>query len=227
MGIFSALLCLTAFQLQGRSLGDQNSHELIILCAISFLACSGTMLFNDYHDMDRDRKKGKVLAYTNKETFYWLSNTLLMSVGVLASVFLSTRLVWFVITLVMVSVSIYCVRSYPHPWLPTVLVAFTAATPAFYAITQHFVLNLQNGLALTILVMSTVFGREVLKDIEDREGDLGHKQTLPVVYGISLARKLAALTVFGGSIFTSILAIDWRLKLIGAMITACSACIWH
>lgn len=226
MGLFSVLLCLSAFQLQGRNiLNGRRSYELIIVAVISFLACSGTMLYNDYQDRYRDAKKGKLLALQHETDFFRLTKGVLISVGLLACLLQPVSWAWFGVTVLMICIAIYYVRSYRYPCLSAVVVAFTAATPAFYAVLKD-VSRPTDGFTLILLTMSIIFGREVLKDTEDIEADRDYKQTLPVVCGSSFARKIAASVMVAGASISMLLASDWRLLLMSGVLALCSSALW-
>ena len=84
--------------------------------------------------------------------------------------------------------------SYKYPLMPGIFVAYAAAWPLLIVhvkqtSTQHFLL-----IFATILL---VFGREVIKDIDDMQIDEGYKWTLPVKIGERLSRFVVAVLYSG------------------------------
>jgi geranylgeranylglycerol-phosphate geranylgeranyltransferase len=224
MGCFAVALCLAGFQLQNRNLAKLPLGHLVLLAVVIFVACSLSMLWNDFYDRKRDLLKGKTFVAENQDKFWLLSYRMSLLLGVLIGFIQSISYAWFSLTMFLTVVSIYYVRSYRYLILPTVLVSFCAASPLLYSLTWRPT-NILACTALFVAVFSVITAREILKDIEDLDGDRGYKCTLPITFGVQLSRRIAAIICFAASFLSFVLLFSSSLKLIALLLFACGLVI--
>lgn len=158
-------------------LTHQKTDWLLVLEA--FLVATFAMLHNDYVDRVNDLKKGRRLAFEHPNQF-----RIVLIVGwviIWAIALIPLAAYTFIIPIIVISM----VYSYTRkiPYLPNLLVAFASASPLIWA----------NGVSIPIIsatpnsfmflaILSCILGREIIKDIEDAEVDVGWKRT-PVSLG--------------------------------------------
>lgn len=190
MGLFAVLLCLAGFRLQAE-LVHYQWWQLALCSAITFVSCSFAMLRNDFDDRARDVLKGKRLAYDNPERFYKivfrLGIILGFSVGFLDNVNNFVKPV----ALLIVILSVLYATSYKRPTLPMMIVALCSAYPALFGLMVN-PRHILSGATLFLIVFLAIGAREILKDIEDAEGDIGYKATLPVWLGTDRSQIVAS-----------------------------------
>lgn len=156
----------------GYKLSGQNTDWFLV--TILLIITGLVMLQNDYFDRDNDRKKGKNFAYENRN-FLQIFLLISWSLVIIAIFCLFTnQRVWLVFT---IGIGIGIVYSFLRKkvLLPTITVALLSASPLFLASGLDSSLKI-NLFALT--VFTVIFGRETLKDIEDKDIDKGYKNTL-------------------------------------------------
>lgn len=184
---------------------------LIVFCTI--LVAGGGYLINALYDIKRDAINGKSVESTIRyKKEYWLLYycmqflALLFSigVGVVFSIFIlfSMSLLWY----------------YSHSlkkqngYLANLLVAFLigAHTVGIWLVqTQRVSL-----LIYFILVFFVHWSRELVKDLEDIKGDLAlDVQTVPIVWGTLLTKKICYLIIFFAVVLT--VCLSWGIGYIG------------
>lgn len=148
---------------------EETNWGLVILI---FFITALTMLQNDYFDRDHDQKKGKDFASKNKKFLLVFLVVCWLVVVITSFLFFENKLLWL---LIIIGIGILYSFSRFIVLLPLVTVAITSASPIVLSkipdlSTQH--------LLLFISIIFAILGREILKDIEDREVDVGYKETL-------------------------------------------------
>jgi len=169
---------------------------LAILAAVFCIFCAAR-LQNDWRDRFHDIKKGKTLASAHPRLFLlgvvasW--GVCCMLVAAIAVQSAASALALAAIILAGVAYS----ETRGVPWLPICLSAGASAAPAFLP-------SAQGGIAPMLPLFGAaallVFGREILKDMEDEEFDGGYKWTIPLAYGNQAARRLAISSIAGGCV---------------------------
>lgn len=176
---------------------------VIALAAVFCIACAAR-LQNDWRDRFHDRKKGKTLASAHPWAFVlgvlasWSVCCLLVAVIAVQSATLA-----LVLAALALAGMIYS-ETRAVPWLPISLSAAASAAPALLPSA------LQGGTVQMLPLFGAaallVFGREILKDIEDEGVDGGYKWTIPLAYGNRTAKWLVVASVAGGCAVAAIIS---------------------
>lgn len=206
-------ILLPAFEQEGiRS--ALSTWKLVELIIVTLLITASGYLINDVQDVNTDdinRPGTNPVAQLGKETVMWFYAVCLLS-GFLVSQLLAYRLgerhLLWIFPLAAGMLSIYSVWVKRIPVLGNALVAaFCAGVPGIVllaereAMLQLIDVNPELGSnALRVCLLFMVFAfvatllRELVKDLEDLRGDreVG-RRTIPVMWGVSLSRKLGIL----------------------------------
>jgi len=166
-----------------------------LLVATVLIGCASTMLQNDYFDKEHDKKKQKCFVSENSKLIFLI--LILMWSTVLGIIWLrlNDKLILSLLTFIGLSYSFA-----RHVLLfPSILVSLASAFPVLLP-SIHIMQN--NNLILFIGVASAIFGRELLKDIEDKLVDSGYKKTLlsESIITEKFAHRLASLCILAGII---------------------------
>ena len=167
----------------------------IEVIAVFFVACA-IMLQNDWRDRRHDGHKGKTLAIQHQEAFLALLLTFwTVSCGlILVAITRDSNIGIALVTMAFVGLIYSEVRRIPLA--PIILVALTSGSPALLPI----VAGAHEGNAWLVFLSATliIFGREIIKDIDDERIDNGYKWTIPLVLGSKRARGIAAVAIVIG-----------------------------
>lgn len=194
-------------------------YDFVILVAATILITAGGYIINDYFDIKTDLiNKGEVIVGTaipRKKALMW--HNILNLAGVSAGFYISWKAgyFWFGTIFLIVSGLLYFYSaSYKRQFLVgNVVVSFlTAMVPMlvvfyewpalyrFYSVNAMATPDLSvifywvGGFALFAFI--TTLTREIIKDIEDFEGDMAYgRNTIPVVIGILTAKILAVCII--------------------------------
>jgi 4-hydroxybenzoate polyprenyltransferase len=178
------------------------------LCAASILIAAAGYIINDYFDLNIDRVNKpeklvieKVIKRRSAILWHWF----LSGLGVLLSVYVSWKLrnpivglanigcvvlLWFYSTTFKRTLLIgNVVISLLTAWVIIVLFVCEIRLPYGYNLSRTFKYAIvYGGFAFIISLI-----REVVKDIEDVDGDTRHGcRTMPIVWGINVAKVFAA-----------------------------------
>lgn len=178
------------------------------LCAASILIAAAGYIINDYFDLNIDRVNKpeklvieKVIKRRSAILWHWF----LSGLGVLLSVYVSWKLrnpivglanlgcvilLWFYSTTFKRALLIgNVVISMLTAWVIVVLFVCEIRLPYGYNLSRTFKYAIvYGGFAFIISLI-----REVVKDIEDVDGDTRHGcRTMPIVWGINVAKVFAA-----------------------------------
>ncbi len=182
--VMASLLAITTFRI------SVWSADAYLVALFIVIAASATIAHNDWRDKEHDAKKGKTFALNHSKSFGAMV-VLLWFASLSGAVGLWILNPWYGILsgLIVVSGLIYS-ETRRIPLLPVLLVALTSASPTLYV-------NLRNDKVLAIFVVSAllIFGREILKDLDDCSHDAGYKWTLPLAFGRHAAKILAGSIV--------------------------------
>jgi 4-hydroxybenzoate polyprenyltransferase len=192
MGCLAAIaLAMSAFRL------TEHKPSLLVLAAL-FCIVGATRLQNDWRDRYHDIGKGKALACSRPRLFagcvlgLWALCCVLIGVVALQSGM--TALLLGAMGLIGLVYS----EARRIPWAPILLCSITAASPAFLPATLDQGLN--RTLPLFVAAALLIFGREILKDFEDKKIDENYKWTIPLAYGERTAKWLVGMSVSGACI---------------------------
>lgn len=194
--------------------------DFILLVAATVLITAGGYVINDYFDIKTDLiNRGKVIVGTKipRRKAMMLHNVLNIT-GVAAGFYLSARegFIWMGILFLIVSGLLYFYSaSYKRQFLvgnlmvavltamvPMLVVIFEA--PVLY---QYYAINAVKIPDLSIIfywvggfaifAFLTTLAREIIKDIEDFEGDVAYgRNTVPVVIGILTSKIVTVCLLF-------------------------------
>jgi len=185
----ASLLSVASFKIAGMSI------PWYAITAIFFIT-GATMLQNNWRDRYHDIKKGRVLAAQHQKTFlalllvFWLISCGLIFVAMAEGMNISIAL-----AVIALAGLIYSeVRRVPLA--PTLLVAFTFASPALLPVVVGVKEN--NLWLLFLLVALMAFGREIITDMADERIDNGYKWTIPLTVGSERAKIIAVAAVSMG-----------------------------
>lgn len=191
-----------------------TSWKLVELMLVTLAITASGYLINDVQDVETDhinRPGTNPIARLGKETVMWFYAVCLL-VGFMVSQLLAYRLgernLLWIFPLAAGMLSIYSVWMKRIPVLGNALVAvYCAGVPGIVllaersAVAKLIAANAELGSnALRVCLLFMVFAfvatllRELVKDLEDLRGDqeVG-RRTIPVMWGVSLSRKLAIL----------------------------------
>jgi 4-hydroxybenzoate polyprenyltransferase len=154
-----------------------------------FCIFTATRLQNDWRDRNHDLKKGKRFASGHPGLFLGLVFSSWALCGLLIVIAaLQNRMLALLLLLMVLEGLIYS-ETRRVPWLPISISVLLSASPAFFPATLTSDVN--RMLPLFAVAALFIFGREMLKDLEDSAIDAGYKWTIPVAYGERTAKWLA------------------------------------
>jgi 4-hydroxybenzoate polyprenyltransferase len=194
--------------------------DFIILVVATVLITAGGYVINDYFDIQTDLiNRGKVIVGTKiprRQAMMW--HNIFNITGVAAGFYVSAKAgyVWMGILFLVVSGLLYFYSaSYKRQFLigNLIVASLTAMVPMLVVIFeapflyQYYAINAVNIPDLTIIfywvggfaifAFLTTLCREIIKDIEDFEGDVAYgRNTVPVVIGILTSKIVAICLIF-------------------------------
>lgn len=194
-------------------------YDFIMLVAATVCITAGGYVINDYFDIKTDLiNRGKVIVGTGvsrRKAMMW--HSIFNIAGVAAGFYISARAgyFWMGVLFLLVSGLLYFYSaSYKRQFLigNIIVAVLTALVPLlviFYewpALYKYYALNATVEPKMTILfywvggfalfAFVTTLAREIIKDIEDFEGDMAYgRNTLPVITGIPASKIIAVSLV--------------------------------
>ena len=191
-------------------------YDFILLVLATMLITAGGYVINDYFDIKTDLiNRGKVIVGTKiprRTAMMW--HLILNAAGILIGFYISWRANYFMLGSLFLIVSgllYFYSASYKRQFLigNLIVAVLTAAVPMLVAIYEwpamyqfyaanaieqpeiDFVLYWPGAFA--VFAFLTTLTREIIKDIEDFEGDIAYgRNTVPVVLGINNSKFAAA-----------------------------------
>ena len=159
-------------------------HSVILACISGGIIMAGSNTINDYFDLDIDRVNrpnrplvtGKLTA-RQAWTIAWIE----FGVGISLSLFINFTA--FLIALIVAAIIIlYSFQLKRLPLVGNLAVSFSTAMAFVYG--GAAVNRIKETLIPAVLAFFFHFGREIIKDLQDKEGDArGSARTFPLVYG--------------------------------------------
>jgi 4-hydroxybenzoate polyprenyltransferase len=169
-----------------------------LLPTIFTIFLAGTcMVQNDWRDRKQDTLKGKCFASRNELPFLFFL-LILWSATIALAVMLrqeQTEFGWLAVA--GVSSGLIYSETRKIPMIPALLVALTSASPTLFPVVISY------SPVVLLLFLSTallIFGREILKDLDDMNCDKGYKWTLPVSIGSKQAKVIAGVFILTASV---------------------------
>lgn len=181
--VMAGLLAITAFRV---SVWSADAFRVAVFIVIVGFA---TMAHNDWRDRECDARKGKTFALNHSKPL-GVMVMLLWLASLIGAIGLWIVNPWYGVLsgLIILSGLVYS-ETRRIPLLPASLVALTSASTVLYAgPSDHRVMSLFLTSAFLI------FGREILKDLDDYPHDDGYKWTLPLAIG-SRSAKLCSSAI--------------------------------
>jgi 4-hydroxybenzoate polyprenyltransferase len=205
-------------------------YEFIMLVFATVCLTAAGYVINDYFDIKTDLiNRGKVIVgagVSRRKAMMW--HSIFNIAGVAAGFYISARAgyFWMGVLFILVSGLLYFYSaSYKRQFLigNIIVAVLTALVPLlviFYewpALYKYYSLNAASVPSLTVLfywvggfalfAFITTLSREIIKDIEDFEGDMAYgRNTLPVITGIPASKIIAVSLV---SITIAMLFLIW------------------
>ncbi len=201
-GLFLALAVLIG---QLVTQGNFPSLNIIILSIITPIAISsGAFAINDYMDYETDKENERkdrplISGEINRKTALYLS-IILIPVGIISSAYINTASLIIAIIFSGISYA-YSIYLKKIALIGNIFIAASMTIPFIFGS-----LNVSNTIPVSIWVLSTMAflsgtGREIVKSIQDMEGDLEQgRKTLPIKIGENpskyIATSLILLAIF-------------------------------
>ena len=181
---------------------------ILLVCAILFVTAAG-YIFNDILDLKTDLINnpnkvivGNFFSIENAQRLYLITNTLGIVLGVILSMSVQKPTYSFIFIGASILLYFYSKKLKSKPFIGNITVSFLVAFSILTLSIFDLNFSLQNKdqqlvIQVTVLLSSFAFLinliREVVKDIEDVNGDYNMKMnTLPILLGVARTKKIAA-----------------------------------
>jgi 4-hydroxybenzoate polyprenyltransferase len=167
-----------------------------VLAAVFCVFCVAR-LQNDWRDRYHDVGKGKLFASERPRMFLFV---LVAAWAICCALIAITAVGHWPAALLLCGMALAALlysETRRLRWVPISLSALTSASPVLLPATV--VRGTDPMLSLFAAVALLIFGREILKDLEDRRIDAGYKWTIPLAYGDRTAKWLAIASVAGAA----------------------------
>jgi len=183
-----------------------QDYSLYLLVLATSLVTAGGYMINDYYDVKIDYinrpknvvvgkgiKRRMILVLHSTLNFAAIGLGALVATRIAALIFFAAILLWW-----------YCNKLKRKPFIGNVAVAFLTGI-SIYLIGFHYQKNELFVFTYALFAFFLNLIRELLKDLEDQQGDHLHgSQTLPIVLGFRKTKQVIYVIamVFIGAIFT-------------------------
>jgi len=174
-----------------------STIKTLLVFLVVTVGCSGGNTVNDYFDYEIDRinrpERPLPRGAMSRKTAFWYA-IFLFAVGIALAWFINVY-AFLLAVAAYITMFLYAWRLKPLPFIGNIAVAsLTGATPLYGAIAVGRI-GLAGTLALCAFLVNVA--REVVKDIEDIEGDIEEgAKTLPILLGKKKAAYIASLFGF-------------------------------
>ena len=172
-------------------------EKALLVFLVVALGCSAGNTINDYFDYEIDRinrpERPLPRGAMSRKTAFWYAMAL-FAIGLILASLINVQ-AFLLAVLAYTAMFLYAWKLKPLPFIGNIVVAaLTGATPLYGAIAVGKI-GLAGYLALCAFLVNVA--REVIKDIEDVEGDLAKgARTLPIVIGKKRAAYVGAFFAF-------------------------------
>lgn len=201
-----ASILIGIFTLLGFRITSGTLASAYLPAVATFLIITATMAHNDLRDRFNDTRKGKSFAFDHPTEFklFVIALWILAVTISLGLVYLNP--LYLILSGLMVTSGLIYSETRLLPFIPNTLVALTVASAMLYPVFDSHQTNPILWLFFTIIFL-TIYAREILKDFDDKEIDLGYKWTLLEKYGQERAKAIAIILLIGSSLLLDIATI--------------------
>ncbi len=200
-----------------------EGYWFLLFIVVTIIITAGGYLINDYFDIEIDRVNEvskNVKTTTLKRTYVAVS-----VIGLILSALIAHKIkAWHLLTIYPLIVSLlffYSKKLKIEGLIGNIIVALcTGLVTSIILVAEPDIYHSTSGvlyttklfiLAFSLFAVAINFAREIVKDIEDLDGDRSHgSKSIPIVYGISTAKRIQYITLlltFSGVLLWSILII--------------------
>lgn len=183
----------------------------LLLISIILISAAGYII-NDIEDVvsDKINKPKKLIVTKNITTekalkWYKITNTIGISFGIVFSLNINNPIVSFIFIGTSLLLYYYAKKLKSKPLIGNLIVAFLIGFSIFILAIFEFGFLIKNEpkhLAFNIIITLSIFAfflnltREIIKDIEDINGDYALKtNTLPILLGVNRTKSIALITL--------------------------------
>ncbi|RJR27303.1 hypothetical protein C4561_02640 [candidate division WWE3 bacterium] len=184
----------------------------LYLGVFTVIAASATMVLNDWFDRQHDAKKGKTFAETTGKKFAVFAVSLWLIVLVMSLPLYGKSIPLGIMTFFMMILGISYSFTRKIHMLPTVHVATASAAVALYPV-AFYQTNYSRAWLLAGMTFMVIFGREILKDLQDHPDDIGYKKTLPQIAGVTGSKMISGAAIVLGAILSLVIHL-WAVILL-------------
>lgn len=184
----------------------------LYLGVFTVIAASATMVLNDWFDRHHDAKKGKPFAEATGNKFAVFAILLWLLVLVMSIPLYGKSVPLGIMTFFMMILGISYSFTRKIHVLPAVHVATASAAVALYPVV-FYQTNYSSAWLLAGMTFMVIFGREILKDLQDHPEDVGYKKTLPQIAGVTGSKMVSGVAIGLGAILSLVLHL-WAVILL-------------
>lgn len=209
--ILAGFLCLISFKL------SQMQHSAILPTIFTIFLAGTCMVQNDWRDRRHDILKGKFFASRNEIPFLTFLLTMWLVTIALAVMLLREQVEFGWLAAAGIFSGLIYSETRKIPLTSALLVSLSSASPTLFPITVSY------SPIVLFLFLSTallIFGREILKDVDDMNYDKGYKWTLPISIGSKYAKVIAGTFVLSASVISLGLSLKTTLGAMPLIVSA-------
>lgn len=195
--VLAGLLCLVSFKL------SQAQYSAFLPTVFTIFLTGTCMTQNDWRDRKHDVLKRKCFAIKN-EFHFLIFLLILWSITIALTVMILKEHIEFGwIAMAGIFSSLIYSETRKIPLIPTLLVALTSASSTLFpAMLSHSPVIFLLFLSVALLI----FGREILKDLDDINHDGGYKWTIPLSIGAKQAKIIAGIFILSSAVASIVLS---------------------
>lgn len=192
--LMAGLLCIVGFKV-----GDVPIETAEVLAVVFILIVGGfTMAINDWQDRFADFNGGRRFVVQNSRAYYRFMIILGILTCTTSVILLMANFKYGILSFVLIFLGTMYGKIRKIPFTPGIYMAVCSVGPLLFSY-----LNSPTATSLNCIlsgVLLYIYGRETLKDLEDRTQDKGTKWTIPNAFG----EKNAIYIIFASYIFATI-----------------------
>lgn len=197
--IFAGITTFVSFRLTG------NAAESLLPIFSTITIYAAIMAQNDLRDRWNDKKKGKTFAFNNPVSFRRFTIMLWILAVIASGSLVLQNPCYLVIALPLIIIGLVYSELQQIPFISNILVALAMGLAVLYPVCNGK--NIMILWLFAIFIAIAIFGREILKDFDDKEIDAGHKSTLIQLYGEENAKNIVVFLVLILDRFSAVLTL--------------------